>query len=100
MEIEFTYKEIHKISIFLKIRLETHIKICYFFTSVPISSDYSNKMNMLKIYPEDVDYGLLLPFVLNNLGNLGSVKQDHHKLPPLPPLFFKKTVKSVPFQTF
>ena len=29
-EIEFTYKEIHKISIFLKIRLENDTKICYF----------------------------------------------------------------------
>ena len=29
-EIEFTYKEIHKILIFLKIRLENDTKICYF----------------------------------------------------------------------
>ena len=43
-------------------------------------------MNMLKIYPQDVDYGPL-PFVLNNLGNLGSVKQGLQKLPPLPPTF-------------
>ena len=42
-------------------------------------------MNMLKIYPQDLDYGSL-PFVLNNLGNLGSVKKGPHKLPPLPPL--------------
>ena len=84
-EIEFTYKEIHKISIFLKIRLENHTKICYFFTSLPISSDHSNKMNMLKICPQGVDYEPL-PFVLNNFGNHGSVKQGHHKLPPIPSL--------------
>ena len=74
MEIEFTYKEIHKISRFLKIRLETDTKICYFFTSVPISSDYSNKMNMLKIYAQGGEYELL-PLVLSNLGNHRSVKQ-------------------------
>ena len=60
-------------------------------------------MNMLKIYPQDVDYGPL-PFFQNNLGNLGSVKQGRHKLPPLPLLFptfsFSKAVKSVHFQKF
>ena len=40
---------------------------------------------MLKIYPQGVDSGSL-PFVLNNLGNLGSVKQGCHKLPRLTPL--------------
>ena len=40
-------------------------------------------MNMLKIYPQGVDYGPL-PFVLNNLGNLGSVKEGRHKFLRLP----------------
>ena len=56
-------------------------------------------MNMLKIYPQGVDYGPL-PFVLNNLGNLGSVKQSRHKLPllSLPPTpSLKKEIKKCPF---
>ena len=71
MEIEFTYKEIHKIStlLFLKMRLKNDSKICHFYV----------EMNMLNIYRQSVDYGLL-PFVINNLGNLGSAKQRRHKL--------------------
>ena len=91
MEIVFTYKEIPEIPVFLflKIRLEND-------SSLQISSDYSSKMNMLNIYPQDVDYGPL-PLALNNLG---SVKQGHHKLPLL--LFhqhpvFKKTQKKIVF---
>ena len=66
----------HEVSIllFLKIKLEND-------SSLPISSDYSSKMNISKIYPQVVDYGQL-PFVLNNLGNLGSAKQT--LTPPLP----------------
>ena len=59
---------------------------------------------MLKIYPQGADYGPF-QFVLNNLRNFGSVKQDCCKLPLLPPLsanvqFFKKTLRSVSFQKF
>ena len=91
MEIVFTYKEIPEIPVFLflKIRLEND-------SSLQISSDYSSKMNMLNIYPQDVDYGPLL-LALNNLG---SIKQGHHKLPLL--LFhqhpvFKKAQKRILF---
>ena len=74
MEIKFTYKKIHEISalFFLKIRLENG-------SSLPITSDYSSKMNMLNIYQQGVDYGPLA-FALNNLG---SVKQGRYKLPLL-----------------